>query len=601
MYQRPDQFPTALEAIGPLQLGQPAREGLAIGLHAFPARGLVGVPAHSCLRLGQVCPVAVPQGYQFRLLAGEGVVVQAAGEPEIQQRPQLPFGICEERGHPSDHLLVLAPFGLVLRPRRVHLRKQLPRLAEEGAQPVPYSRLHHGGQHMPPAAGGAPPALGIGERPGAAIDTGVARPAVVALTHQASPADHATREGMPAVEDLAQQVLPPAVPPGRGLPRRQHRRGPSLLLFGHDRGDGYQDPVGAGPLGVGGPLQLCTLHPGPDHVLGCPTIVGRVAAVGGVPHHVADRSAGPGAAPGRGDPGGYQIRRDPARGAAGQDVIEHAAHDTRLLGDDLQGPVLLARGRGDVAVAERPPPSPQVALGGLVQLAAPRPLLEIPALVFGHGTLQVGHQAARGRCGVVALVQGDERDTRLLELPAQDQQIQGVAGKPVERQYVHTAEPPGTGVVPQPIERRAVEGGAGDPVVRVELVDRLPVPRGTIVEGGYLALDGPVLLLLLARDAGVEGDHPLGRLYPRFLDPHPILLLPLCRPAVGADPRRSCDDGAGAVGARAGFARTAGWRPAPQQLSTGCLARSPASRESDPLRPASPILQRRRRRCLVGL
>gem|GEM_PF-6981217 len=178
--------------------------------------------------------------------------------------------------------------------------------------------------------------------------------------------------------------------------------------------------------------------------------------------------------------------------------------DHRRLGlvDDAATAVAVAR---EVGVAVGACAGEKRASAGGVELAPAPALLEGGALELGEEAVDLAHQALLG-AGAGRAVHEDDGAAGALQLLHDHVLIGVVAGQAVGCQDQHLIELAAPGGVAQAVQAGAVEAGAAHPIVGVAVLrrDDQPVFAGVGLQGGDLALDGPLLLLLCRRDAGIQ-------------------------------------------------------------------------------------------------
>ena len=232
------------------------------------------------------------------------------------------------------------------------------------------------------------------------------------------------------------------------------------------------------------------------------------ARVGGVAQHAPDHAAvpavlaGPGHRAGGGQPAG-QVRDG---GAVVGVAAEHLRHQHGLMGDDLVAGGGFG-GLADVAVAERRAaehvdrPGP-----GAVGLAAPVPLHQLGFLVLGEHALELDQQLVFGAVPPGAVLDELHPDPGPGELLDQQRLVGELAGQPVRRVAQHHIDAALGGQVPQRLERRADQRGAGMPLIfeHPALRHLEPVARGVRAQRRGLRPDRLVFGLPLAGDPGIQ-------------------------------------------------------------------------------------------------
>jgi hypothetical protein len=283
-------------------------------------------------------------------------------------------------------------------------------------------------------------------------------------------------------------------------------------------------------LGQGEGLLLDQRRPGDPDPLGggaqtSPRILGRSPRalgrlLGRVPRPIVIVFAGVEAigddlVDGAGRPGFAAVaRRDPLPGQPAGDrrhgelVLDQPGEDLadgdRLgLVDDAAAALSRA---GDVGVAVGSGPGEEVAGPGGVELPAAAPLLEGGALELGEEAVDLAHQAL---LGVGRHRAGGEHDGAAgpLQLLDDDVLVGVVAGEPVRRKDQDRVELAAPGRIAQALQGRAVEARAAVAIIDVAMLrgKRQAVLGGVGLEGGDLAGDRALSLLLGGRDPGVEG------------------------------------------------------------------------------------------------
>jgi len=148
--------------------------------------------------------------------------------------------------------------------------------------------------------------------------------------------------------------------------------------------------------------------------------------------------------------------------------------------------------------ADRTPP-------GGVTLASPAPLHDLRPLVLGDHALHLEQQVLF-RAGPDRAVEEDQFHAAALEFLHQ-QHLPGVfAGEAVRRVHVQPLEPAGPSGVAQSLQRRADQCAAGVAIVDEAklLVERQAVGLHPLPQVGDLAVDRPLLGLLIRRNTGVD-------------------------------------------------------------------------------------------------
>ncbi|HEX2141264.1 MAG TPA: hypothetical protein VHK28_03155 [Candidatus Limnocylindria bacterium] len=235
-------------------------------------------------------------------------------------------------------------------------------------------------------------------------------------------------------------------------------------------------------------------------------IIVVLAGVEAVGEDLVDSGGRPGHAPGAWRDA--LLGQAPSDGSHRQLVFdepgEDLAHRRRLGLVDRAGAALAVAGQIGVAVGTGP--GEEAAGTGGVQLATAATLLEGGPLEFSEQAMHLAHQALFGAGGRGT---GDEDDRAAgpFQFLNNDVLVGIVAGQPVGGQDEHLREFPAEGGVTQPVEAGAIEAGTAGAIVDVAMLgrDRQTMRGGVGVQGGELAGNGALLLLLGRRDTGIEG------------------------------------------------------------------------------------------------
>ena len=266
---------------------------------------------------------------------------------------------------------------------------------------------------------------------------------------------------------------------------------------------GYLDryPFLAGPRhlpglvswpGVGDGLGLVEVHP---------------ADVGLVAEEPAQRGRSPARLSGRGGHGfGGEGDGDLSHGEPGVDTVGEDAADHRgFRFEDFQ-PGRASRVAGEPAVAVGNAPGQHLTGAGAEQFAAPIPLGDLRAFVFGDDPLDLGEELGLR----VVIEGGGVGEAHVDAVPGQfvehDHLVGVHAGEPVRGQAPDTVEQTCFGGVAQRVQAGPVQSGAGMPVV-AEFGDEFVTGRADpVAQHGELAADRAAFLLPFRGYSRVDRD-----------------------------------------------------------------------------------------------
>ena len=192
------------------------------------------------------------------------------------------------------------------------------------------------------------------------------------------------------------------------------------------------------------------------------------------------------------------------QGLLGKPAVEHP-HDLGLglIDDELASGPLMAR---QIAVAVRRPSADELAGPGLLQLAAPKPLAQQSALVFGDSSLDLEQE-------LVSRIIGDGAVEKLHRAPCspeflEQQHLIGIAaGQPVGGENADDINLPvangiAQGVQPRSVETRAAVAFVPKHMEVAQVVVGGSSPASQPIE---LAVDGLLALLAFGGDTGIDG------------------------------------------------------------------------------------------------
>src|SRR5215207_9371187 len=290
-------------------------------------------------------------------------------------------------------------------------------------------------------------------------------------------------------------------------------------LFGHDCGDGNLGPLFAGAAhGSGRSRHRASLQTGdavqPGRFLdGHGLAEHRPASVGGVMQHAADHRPVPAVLAGASR---HALAGQPASqvgdgGAVVGVAAEQLGDQRRLVLEDLVGgPRMVAFAQVPVAEwgtgehVDRPG-------AGTVDLAAPVALHQLGFLILGEHALELHQQLVFGGVAARAVVDELHPHPSPGELLDQQRLVGKLAGQPVRGIDQHHVQAALGGQVPQRLQARTDQRGAGVSLVLEHPLRRnlKPVLRGMLAQRRGLRADRLVLLLPGRRHPGVDrrADH----------------------------------------------------------------------------------------------